>query len=49
MEVVLLGTGSADGWPNAFCTCAKVMFVPMPLVTMASIVGCVSSVLPTMS
>ena len=20
MEVVLLGTGSADGWPNAFCT-----------------------------
>jgi adenosylcobinamide kinase/adenosylcobinamide-phosphate guanylyltransferase len=23
MEVVLLGTGSADGWPNAFCTCAS--------------------------
>lgn len=22
MEVVLLGTGSADGWPNAFCRCA---------------------------
>lgn len=21
MEVVLLGTGSADGWPNAFCAC----------------------------
>lgn len=21
MEVVLLGTGSADGWPNAFCRC----------------------------
>jgi adenosylcobinamide kinase / adenosylcobinamide-phosphate guanylyltransferase len=23
MEIVLLGTGSADGWPNAFCTCAS--------------------------
>jgi adenosylcobinamide kinase/adenosylcobinamide-phosphate guanylyltransferase len=23
MEVVLLGTGAADGWPNAFCTCAS--------------------------
>lgn len=23
MEVVLLGTGSADGWPNAFCSCAS--------------------------
>jgi adenosylcobinamide kinase/adenosylcobinamide-phosphate guanylyltransferase len=23
MEVLLLGTGSADGWPNAFCTCAS--------------------------
>lgn len=23
MEVVLLGTGSADGWPNPFCTCAS--------------------------
>ncbi len=23
MEVVLLGTGSADGWPNAFCRCAS--------------------------
>jgi adenosylcobinamide kinase/adenosylcobinamide-phosphate guanylyltransferase len=22
MRVRLLGTGSADGWPNAFCTCA---------------------------
>ena len=22
MEVTLLGTGSADGWPNPFCTCA---------------------------
>lgn len=22
MKVRLLGTGSADGWPNAFCTCA---------------------------
>ncbi len=22
MEVLLLGTGSADGWPNPFCTCA---------------------------
>lgn len=22
-ELVLLGTGSADGWPNAFCTCAS--------------------------
>jgi len=21
MEVLLLGTGSADGWPNPFCTC----------------------------
>ncbi|WP_016934021.1 bifunctional adenosylcobinamide kinase/adenosylcobinamide-phosphate guanylyltransferase [Rhodococcus sp. R1101] len=21
MEVVLLGTGAADGWPNPFCTC----------------------------
>ena len=23
MEVVLLGTGSADGWPNPFCGCAS--------------------------
>jgi adenosylcobinamide kinase / adenosylcobinamide-phosphate guanylyltransferase len=23
MDVVLLGTGAADGWPNAFCTCAS--------------------------
>ena len=23
MDVVLLGTGSADGWPNAFCRCAS--------------------------
>ncbi|QCQ92456.1 MBL fold metallo-hydrolase [Rhodococcus sp. SGAir0479] len=23
IEVVLLGTGSADGWPNPFCTCAS--------------------------
>src|SRR5699024_9378340 len=23
MEVVLLGTGAADGWPNAFCRCAS--------------------------
>ena len=23
MEVLLLGTGSADGWPNAFCGCAS--------------------------
>ncbi|HEX5532943.1 MAG TPA: bifunctional adenosylcobinamide kinase/adenosylcobinamide-phosphate guanylyltransferase [Actinomycetales bacterium] len=23
MEVVLLGTGSADGWPNPFCRCAS--------------------------
>jgi adenosylcobinamide kinase/adenosylcobinamide-phosphate guanylyltransferase len=23
MEVVLLGTGSADGWPNPFCACAS--------------------------
>lgn len=23
MEVVLLGTGSADGWPNPFCSCAS--------------------------
>ena len=23
MELVLLGTGSADGWPNPFCTCAS--------------------------
>ncbi|NEK60550.1 MBL fold metallo-hydrolase [Geodermatophilus sabuli] len=23
MEVLLLGTGSADGWPNAFCRCAS--------------------------
>ncbi len=23
MRVQLLGTGSADGWPNAFCTCAS--------------------------
>ncbi|HSK27169.1 MAG TPA: bifunctional adenosylcobinamide kinase/adenosylcobinamide-phosphate guanylyltransferase [Jiangellales bacterium] len=23
MEVVLLGTGAADGWPNACCTCAS--------------------------
>lgn len=22
MEVILLGTGAADGWPNAFCSCA---------------------------
>ncbi|MBB1048698.1 cobalamin biosynthesis protein CobU, partial [Dietzia cercidiphylli] len=21
MEVVLLGTGAADGWPNPFCRC----------------------------
>lgn len=25
MRVRLLGTGSADGWPNAFCTCAGCM------------------------
>ncbi|HEU4675861.1 MAG TPA: bifunctional adenosylcobinamide kinase/adenosylcobinamide-phosphate guanylyltransferase [Motilibacteraceae bacterium] len=23
MEVVLLGTGGADGWPNPFCTCSS--------------------------
>ncbi|MFZ2527221.1 MAG: bifunctional adenosylcobinamide kinase/adenosylcobinamide-phosphate guanylyltransferase [Rhodococcus sp. (in: high G+C Gram-positive bacteria)] len=23
MEIVLLGTGAADGWPNPFCTCAS--------------------------
>jgi adenosylcobinamide kinase / adenosylcobinamide-phosphate guanylyltransferase len=23
MEVLLLGTGAADGWPNPFCTCAS--------------------------
>jgi adenosylcobinamide kinase / adenosylcobinamide-phosphate guanylyltransferase len=23
LDVLLLGTGSADGWPNAFCTCAS--------------------------
>jgi adenosylcobinamide kinase/adenosylcobinamide-phosphate guanylyltransferase len=23
MEVLMLGTGSADGWPNPFCTCAS--------------------------
>jgi adenosylcobinamide kinase / adenosylcobinamide-phosphate guanylyltransferase len=23
MELVLLGTGSADGWPNPFCACAS--------------------------
>ena len=23
MEVVLLGTGAADGWPNPFCTCSS--------------------------
>ena len=23
MEIQLLGTGSADGWPNPFCTCAS--------------------------
>ncbi|MEB3031311.1 bifunctional adenosylcobinamide kinase/adenosylcobinamide-phosphate guanylyltransferase [[Mycobacterium] nativiensis] len=23
MEIVLLGTGSADGWPNPFCRCAS--------------------------
>ena len=23
MEVVVLGTGSADGWPSPFCTCAS--------------------------
>ena len=23
MEVLLLGTGSAEGWPNPFCTCAS--------------------------
>ena len=23
MEVVLLGTGSAEGWPNPFCTCGS--------------------------
>lgn len=23
MEVVLLGSGAADGWPNAFCTCGS--------------------------
>jgi adenosylcobinamide kinase / adenosylcobinamide-phosphate guanylyltransferase len=23
MEVTLLGTGSADGWPNPFCSCAS--------------------------
>ncbi|OYD67061.1 hypothetical protein BDB13_0565 [Rhodococcus sp. OK302] len=21
MELVMLGTGAADGWPNPFCTC----------------------------
>jgi adenosylcobinamide kinase/adenosylcobinamide-phosphate guanylyltransferase len=23
VEVTLLGTGAADGWPNAFCRCAS--------------------------
>ena len=23
MEILLLGTGSADGWPNPFCRCAS--------------------------
>ena len=23
MEITLLGTGAADGWPNPFCTCAS--------------------------
>ena len=23
MEVVLLGTGAADGWPNPFCRCGS--------------------------
>ncbi|WP_157550871.1 MBL fold metallo-hydrolase, partial [Nocardioides jensenii] len=23
MSIRLLGTGSADGWPNPFCTCAS--------------------------
>lgn len=23
IDVVLLGTGSADGWPNPFCVCAS--------------------------
>ena len=23
MEILLLGTGAADGWPNPFCTCAS--------------------------
>ena len=23
MKIQLLGTGSADGWPNPFCTCAS--------------------------
>lgn len=23
MDIVLLGTGAADGWPNPFCTCAS--------------------------
>ncbi len=23
MQVVVLGTGSADGWPNPFCNCAS--------------------------
>lgn len=25
MELVLLGTGAADGWPNPFCTCPSVL------------------------
>ncbi|MFD4184077.1 bifunctional adenosylcobinamide kinase/adenosylcobinamide-phosphate guanylyltransferase, partial [Rhodococcus sp. NPDC058514] len=27
MEVVLLGTGAADGWPNPFCGCASCLTV----------------------
>ena len=23
MQVTLLGTGAADGWPNPWCTCAS--------------------------
>jgi adenosylcobinamide kinase/adenosylcobinamide-phosphate guanylyltransferase len=26
MDVLLLGTGSADGWPSPFCTCASCMW-----------------------
>ena len=31
MQVRLLGTGSADGWPNPFCACGSCTDRPRPI------------------